>query len=126
MKEIMAVIRMNMMNQTKEALADAGFPAFFAREATGRGKGLVPYTILEGAQKGHEEAVALLGEPGRLYPKRVVTLVVEDEDVDEVVKTIMKINITGRPGDGKIFVTPVKDAVRVRTGETGAASIDID
>lgn len=123
MKEIMAVIRMNMVNQTKKALSDNGVDAFFAREATGRGKGLVSRDILEGAEKGHEEAVALLGDKGRLYPKRVLTVVVPDEQVDTVVKTIMKVNITGKPGDGKIFVMPVLDSVRVRTGESGNASI---
>ncbi len=124
MKEIMAVIRMNMVNQTKKALSDNGVDAFFAREATGRGKGLVSRDILEGAEKGYEEAVALLGDKGRLYPKRVLTVVVPDEKVDTVVKTIMKVNITGKPGDGKIFVMPVADSVRVRTGESGNASID--
>ncbi|TVM16567.1 P-II family nitrogen regulator [Oceanidesulfovibrio indonesiensis] len=124
MKEIMAVIRMNMVNQTKKALSDNGVDAFFAREATGRGKGLVSRDILEGAEKGYEEAVALLGDKGRLYPKRVLTIVVPDEKVDTVVKTIMKVNITGKPGDGKIFVMPVADSVRVRTGESGNASIE--
>lgn len=123
MKEIMAVIRMNMVNQTKKALSDNGVDAFFAREATGRGKGLVSRDILEGAEKGYEEAVALLGDKGRLYPKRVLTVVVPDEQVDTVIKTIMKVNITGKPGDGKIFVMPVADSVRVRTGESGDASI---
>jgi nitrogen regulatory protein PII 2 len=124
MKEIMAVIRMNMMNKTKEALTKAGISSFFAREAQGRGKGMVNLAILKGAQKGYEEAAELLGEKGRLYPKRVVSVVVPDNQVQKVVKTIMEINRSGKPGDGKIFVLPVFDSVRVRTGERGNKSID--
>lgn len=124
MKEITAVIRMDKMNRTKRALTDAGIPAFFAREAQGRGKGLVNAALLAGAQKGYVEAAELLGEKGRLYPKRVVTVVVHDDDVDDVVAAIIEANQTGKPGDGKIFVSPMADAVRVRTAETGEKSID--
>ena len=123
MKEIMAIVRIDKMNKTKQALTDAGGSAFFAHEATGRGKGLVNTMLLEGAEQGVEEAVDLLGERGRLYPKRVVTVVVPDEQVDEVVSAIIEINKTGRPGDGKIFVTPIPDAVRVRTAEVGEKAI---
>ncbi|MES9995620.1 P-II family nitrogen regulator [Desulfovibrio aminophilus] len=124
MKEIMAVIRMNMMNQTKQALTEAGISAFFARDAQGRGKGLVNPTLLEGAGKGVEEAAALLGEKGRLFPKRVLTVVVDDVDVEAVVAAITQVNRTGKPGDGKIFVMPVSDAARVRTAETGLKAIE--
>ncbi|MCB2183938.1 MAG: P-II family nitrogen regulator [Desulfobulbaceae bacterium] len=123
MKEVIAVVRINMMNQTKQALTDAGIDAFFAHEAHGRGKGFVNPAILEGAQQGYEEAAALLGEKGKLYAKRMVTAVVKDDLVDEVVQAIIKTNQTGMAGDGKIFVVPVADAIRVRTGETGAKSI---
>lgn len=123
MKEIIAIVRMPMMNRTKQALTEAGVDAFFAHEAQGRGKGLVNSQVLEGAGEGYEEAAALLGEKGLLYPKRVITVVVPDEDVDDIVQTIIDTNKTGKPGDGKIFVMPIEDAVRVRTGETGAKSI---
>lgn len=123
MKEVIAVVRMNMMNRTKAALAEAGVPAYFAHEAQGRGKGFVNPALLEGAEQGYEEAAAVLGEKGKLYPKRMVTVVIEDDQVDEVVEAITVVNRTGKPGDGKIFVLPVADAVRVRTGETGAKSI---
>ena len=56
MKEIIAVVRMNMMNQTKKALTEAGIDAFFAHEAQGRGKGFVNPDVLEGAGQGYEEA----------------------------------------------------------------------
>ena len=123
MKEVIAIVRMNMMNQTKKALTEAGVDAFFAHEANGRGVGFINTHILAGAEDGYEEAASLLGEKGKLYPKRVVTIVVEDDVVDSVVDSIISVNKTGKPGDGKIFVLPLKDAVRVRTGETGARSI---
>jgi len=123
MKEIIAVVRINMMNQTKQALSDAGVDAYFVREAQGRGKGFANPKVLEGVDNGYEEAAAVLGEKGKLYPKRVVTVVVEDDKVDEVVQAIIAPNKTGKPGDGKIFVMPLADSVRVRTGETGEAAI---
>ena len=123
MKEVIAIVRINMMNQTKQALTDAGIDAFSAHEAQGRGKGFVTPAVLEGASQGFEEAASLLGEKGKLYAKRLVTAVVEDKLVDQVVKAIIAINQTGKPGDGKIFVLPMGDAVRVRTGEKGAKAI---
>ncbi len=123
MKEIIAVVRMNMMNQTKKALTEAGIDAFFAHEAQGRGKGFINPTILEGASQGYEEAASLLGEKGKLYPKRMVTVVTKDDLVDDVVQAIIEANKTGKPGDGKIFVLPISDSIRVRTGETGEKSI---
>jgi len=123
MKEVIAVVRINMMNQTKQALTDCGIDAFFAHEAHGRGKGFANPQVLEGAEQGYVEAAALLGEKGKLYPKRLVTVVVPDDRVSCVVETIININQTGKPGDGKVFVLPLNDAIRVRTGETGAKSI---
>jgi nitrogen regulatory protein PII 2 len=124
MKEIMAIVRINMMNKTKQALADAGISSITARDALGRGKGLVDLTLLEGAEKGYEEAVAQLGQSQRLIPKRIFFVVVPDKLVKKTVKTIMTVNHTGKSGDGKIFVMPVSDAIRVRTGEAGDAVLD--
>jgi len=123
MKEVIAVVRINMMNQTKQAITDAGIDAFFAHEAQGRGKGFASPDVLKGAAQGYEEAAALLGEKGKLYPKRMLTAVVKDELVPSVVQAIIDTNKTGKPGDGKIFVLPMGDAVRVRTGERGEKSI---
>jgi nitrogen regulatory protein PII 2 len=123
MKEVIAVVRINMMNQTKQALTDCGVDAFFAHEAHGRGKGFVNPQVLEGTEQGYEEAASILGEKGKLYPKRMVTVVVPDDQVGCVVETIINTNQTGKPGDGKVFVLPISDAVRVRTGETGEKSI---
>lgn len=123
MKEVIAVVRINMMNQTKQALTDCGVDAFFAHEAQGRGKGFVNPQVLKGAQQGYEEAASLLGSKGQLYPKRMITAVVKDSQVNDVVKALIATNQTGRPGDGKIFVLPIKDAVRVRTAEMGEKAI---
>jgi nitrogen regulatory protein PII 2 len=124
MKEIMAIVRINMMNRTKKALADAGISSITARDALGRGKGLVDLTLLEGAEKGYEEAVAQLGQSQRLIPKRIFFMVVPDKLVNKTVKTIIQVNKTGKSGDGKIFVMPVADTVRVRTGESGDEVLD--
>ena len=123
MKEVIAVVRINKMNKTKQALSDAGIDSFFAHEAQGRGKGFVNPDVLAGAEEGYEEAAALLGEKGKLYPKRLLTVITADDAVATVVDTIIKSNQTGKPGDGKIFVLPVPDAVRVRTGEMGEKAI---
>mgnify|MGYP002632518763 CR=1 FL=1 len=123
MKEVIAVVRMNMMNKTKAALTEAGINAFFAHEAQGRGVGFVNRNLIKGAEQGYEEAAALLGEKGNLYPKRMVTIVVNDDQVDDVIEALIATNQTGRAGDGKIFVMPIADSVRVRTGETGTKSI---
>ena len=124
MKEVMAVVRMNMMNKTKRALTDAGVSSMTAKDVLGRGKGLVDMQLLKGAEQGYEEAVAHLGQSQRLIPKRLLTMIVQDEMVDRIVKTIIKVNKTGKSGDGKVFVMPVSDSVSVRTGVSGNATLD--
>ena len=124
MKEILAIVRLNMMNQTKRALAKVGLPSITGRDALGRGKGLVDLQVLKGAERGYEEAISQLGQSQRLIPKRAVIIVVPDELVDKTVKTIIAVNQTGKPGDGMIFVTPCMDAIRVRTGEHGDTVLD--
>ena len=124
MKEIIAVVRMNMMNRTKQALADAGISSFTALPALGRGKGQVDFRILLGAQEGYEEAISQLGSGPRLIPKRVLTIVVPDEKKESVIETLINVNRTGKPGDGKIFVLHISEAMRVRTGETGNIALN--
>jgi len=125
MKEIMAVIRINMMNKTKEALAQAGISSFTATgKVLGRGKGNVDFRILHGAQEGKEEAISQLGQGPRLIPKRLITVVVPDKLAEKAVETLIKVNQTGKPGDGKIFVMPVLEAYRVRTKESGDTVLD--
>ena len=124
MKEIMAIIRINKMNQTKRALSEAGISSISARNALGRGKGLVDVELLKGAEKGYEEAISQLGQSGRLIPKRAMIIIVPDKLVDKTVKTIIRENQTGKSGDGMIFVLPCMDAIRVRTWESGDVVLD--
>lgn len=126
MKEVMAVIRMNMMNKTKKALVEAGISSFTATgRVMGRGKGNVDFKLLEGAKEGYEEAIAQLGKGPRFIPKRLLWIVVPDGMVKKTVDTIIKVNQTGQPGDGKIFVIPTLDAVQVRTGVWGESVLDV-
>jgi nitrogen regulatory protein PII 2 len=124
MKEILAIVRMNKINQTKRALSASGISSITARDALGRGKGLVDLQLLKGAERGYEEAISQLGHGQRLIPKRVILIVVPDELVDRTIKTIIRENQTGKSGDGVIYVMPCLDAVRVRTGENGEAVLD--
>ncbi|BBO71061.1 P-II family nitrogen regulator [Desulfosarcina alkanivorans] len=124
MKELIAIVRMNMMNRTKLALAEAGLGSITAREALGRGKGIIDMQLLHGAEHGYEEAIAQLGQSHRLIPKRALLMVVNDDLVQKAVKTIIRTNQTGKSGDGMIFVFPCQEAVRVRTGERGEDTLD--
>lgn len=125
MKEVMAVIQINKINQTKRALADAGISSFTATgRVLGRGKGLVDYRVLHGAEEGRVEAMALLGQGPLLVSKRLLTIIVPDDKVRKTVDAIMQVNQTGNSGDGKIFIMPILDAIRVRTGQAGDVVLD--
>lgn len=129
MKEVMAIIRINKINPTKQALVDAGFPAFTAIKGVGRGRRPVNFEILQAMNMNENpsdsvEVLPTLSQGGRLIPKRIISLIIPDETVSDVIQNIIKVNKTGNPGDGKIFVMPIDDVVRVRTGETGAKAID--
>jgi nitrogen regulatory protein PII 2 len=120
-KEIMALIRTNKVNVTKLALGDTGFPAFMCRRCMGRGKKQIDPTLLKYVMDTSEIPVSNAGESftegARLIAKRFFTLIVEDDQVETVVKTIIDTNQTGNPGDGKIFILPVLETYKVRTGE---------
>lgn len=118
MKEITAIIRTNRIQKTKDALVESGYPSITAQEVLGRGKqrGL-QHEFCHDLPVPDSEPEDM---PGVCFiPKRMLTLVVEDSDVEPLVTLITRINQTGNAGDGKIFVTPVSDAFRVRTGERG-------
>ncbi|MDC7232458.1 MAG: P-II family nitrogen regulator [Spirochaetales bacterium] len=120
MKEVMAVVRINQMNRTKEALTKAGITSFTVTgRVMGRGKGLVDHQVLKAADEGDEYARALLGSGPRLISKRMILVIVPDDMVDVTVDTLIKTNQTGKAGDGKIFVLPATETYRVRTGENG-------
>lgn len=125
MKTVIAIIRINMMNETKKALSEAGIPMMTAiGGAYGRGKGLVEKKIIDAASENVPEAVEYLGTEPRLRPQRVLYVSVSDHNVDLTVNTIMDTNKTGEPGDGKIFVVPEVDVIQVRTGVTGSEALD--
>lgn len=127
MKEIMAIIRMNMINKTKDALLKEGFPSFYCRKVMGRGKKKVDFSIFDNSLNLEDLAssniVGEIIETQRLIPKRMISLVVNDEEAEKVVKTIIDINITGNPGDGKIFVMDIPETIRIRTGEVNEEAI---
>lgn len=128
MKEVLAIIRMNMINKTKEALLLEGFSSLNCRKVSGRGKKKVDFTIIErmisdGVEISSPSVAEVISEGHRLIPKRLISLVVKDDEVKKVVETIINTNSFGKPGDGKIFVMPMIDAIRVRTGETGVEAI---
>ncbi|MFP4697868.1 MAG: P-II family nitrogen regulator [Eubacteriales bacterium] len=127
MKEIMAIIRMDKINETKRALSEAGFPSITCRRVNGRGKKKVDYelieTLIDGKQVASANVLESISEAHRLISKRMLIIVVKDEEVSKVVDTIIEVNQTGNMGDGKIFVSTINEAIRVRTNETGNAAI---
>ena len=126
MREIVAIIRMNKVNDTKKALADIGICGLHAMKVMGRGKIHVDLSLL-GEMGASEEIAGIvtesLAQGGRLIPKRMLTILARDNEVGQVVDTIISVNKQGNKGDGKIFICPVLETVRVRTGERGEAAI---
>jgi nitrogen regulatory protein PII 2 len=123
MKEVMAIIQLNKMEATKDALEVIGISSFTAYKASGRGKqkGLqIPHpTPLDERDERDERDEKRM----KYIPKRMISVMVEDEFVPAVVAVITKVNRTGNYGDGRIFVSPVEESVRIRTGERGSVAI---
>lgn len=122
MKEIVAIIRPKKVEETKEALASLGFPIFTALAVLGRGhqRGIAGEvtTPIDTRLKAKEKTIGM-----KFIPKRMVSIIVEDSNVDEIVETLISINQTAQIGDGKIFVCPIEGAVRIRTNETGTDAL---
>lgn len=115
MKELIAVIRPSQAKLTKQKLAEKGFVAYTEARALGRGK-----------QKGLQYASGVSGHGMQgipFLPKRVLTVFVNDENADQVMTVLVESNRTGEIGDGKIFVCPAEDAVRIRTDERSRAAL---
>ena len=120
MKMILAIIRIDKMNETKKALSEAGITSMTATgKVLGRGKGLWDAKVMEGVKNDTPEALVHLGKEPRLRPQRVLNIAVSDHNVQLTIDTIIEVNHTPAPGDGKIFVLPLDETYRVRTGETG-------
>ena len=113
MKKIEAIIRPEKLNEVKDALEAAGFIGLNIVHVTGRGaqKGIV-----HGGRGGETYTVDML-------PKLKIEVVVKDADADRCVEAILASARTGNIGDGKIFIVPVEDAIRVRTGERGEVAV---
>ncbi|MDD3364902.1 MAG: P-II family nitrogen regulator [Syntrophomonas sp.] len=127
MKEVLAVIRMDMINKTKEALLKEGFPSLNARRVLGRGKKKIDFSLIESMVNGNEFSSPLIAEAisegHRLVPKRLLSIIVKDDEVKTLVDIIISVNQKGKAGDGKIFVVPVVDCIRIRTGENGEIAL---
>ena len=127
MKEIIAIVRRHQVPASKKALEDAGFNALTIQSVDGHGKqkGVGGWAAevdphlnpLLKHETPHPEAVM------KWIPKRMLTLIVQDDEADKAVETLIKANQTGHIGDGKIFVCPLEDVLRVRTGENGPRAV---
>lgn len=112
MKKVEAIIKPFKLEEVKEALADVGVQGMTITEVKGFGR-----------QKGHKELYRGAEYVVEFLPKVKIDIVVDDSALEDVVKIIVKAASTGRIGDGKIFVSPVDDAIRIRTGESGDVAI---
>lgn len=112
MRKIEAIIKPFKLDDVKEALNEIGIQGMTISEVKGYGR-----------QKGHKEIYRGAEYVVDFIPKIKIEIVVESDMVEKVVETITKSATTGKLGDGKIFVIPVEEAVRVRTGERGKDAI---
>jgi nitrogen regulatory protein P-II 1 len=112
MKEITAIIRPDKLEVVKEALQEIQCNGITVTEVKGRGRQL---GITE-SYRGRDYKVDLL-------PKTRLEIIVNDEDLEKVIDTIVKTAQTGDIGDGKIFVSAVEEVVRIRTGERGEKAV---
>jgi nitrogen regulatory protein P-II 1 len=113
MNKVEAIIRPEKLELVKDALAAAGFVGLNIVNVTGRG---VQKGIVHAGRGGEEYRVDML-------PKSKIELVVTDAATDKAIDVILKTARTGSIGDGKIFISPVSEAIRVRTGERGDAAL---
>lgn len=112
MKKIEAIIKPFKLDEVKEALHDVGIAGITVLEAKGFGR-----------QKGHTELYRGAEYVVDFVPKVKVEVVVNDDAVETAVEAIQQAAQTGRIGDGKIFVSPVSEVIRIRTGETGPEAV---
>ena len=112
MKKIEAIIKPFKLDDVKQALSEIGIMGMTVTEVKGHGR-----------QKGHKEIYRGAEYQVDFLPKTKIEIIVEQSMVDSVVKKILESARTGKIGDGKIFVMPVEEVIRVRTGETGKDAI---
>ena len=112
MKLVVAIIKPFKVEDVKEALRDVGVAGLTVSEARGFGR-----------QRGHTEVYRGAEYQVDFLPKTRVEVMVDDEQVDGVIDAIVKTARTGKIGDGKVFVLPLEDVVRIRTGEQGPEAL---
>ncbi|EFL90309.1 P-II family nitrogen regulator [Ahrensia sp. R2A130] len=112
MKKIEAIIKPFKLDEVKEALQDVGLQGITVLEAKGFGR-----------QKGHTELYRGAEYVIDFLPKVKIEVVVNDDQAEDAIEAIRKAAETGRIGDGKIFVSAIEQAIRIRTGETGAEAV---
>lgn len=112
MKKIDAIIKPFKLDDVREALSDIGVTGMTATEVKGFGR-----------QKGHTELYRGAEYVVDFLPKVKIELVVADDQVEKCIEAITSAAHTGKIGDGKIFISPVEQVIRIRTGETGDAAI---
>jgi len=112
MKKIEAIVKPFKLDEVKDALNGIGIKGMTVTEVKGYGR-----------QKGHTEIYRGAEYVVDFIPKIKLEIIVQDEQVDQVIDTILAVARTGKIGDGKIFVLPVERVVRVRTGETGSEAV---
>ena len=112
MKKVEAIIKPFKLDEVKEALQQVGIQGITVVEAKGFGR-----------QKGHTELYRGAEYVIDFLPKIQIMLVVSDDKVDTAIEAIKKAATTGRVGDGKIFITPIEQAIRIRTGEGGEGAL---
>jgi len=112
MKEIVAIIRPDKLEDVKQALEDIECHGLTVTEVKGRGRQL---GVTE-SYRGRDYRIDLL-------PKTRLEIIVNDTEAEEVIKTIIENAQTGDIGDGKIFISPIEDVVRIRTGERGEKAV---
>ncbi len=113
MKKIEAIIRPEKLEPVKQALTDAGFPGMHVENVTGRGR---QRGIIHSGRGGESYLIDML-------PKAKIVVVVPDDKVEQVIQLVLDAARTGHVGDGKIFISTVEDAIRVRTGVRGAEAL---
>ena len=112
MKMVTAIVKPFKLDEVREALSAIGVQGITVTEVKGFGR-----------QKGHTELYRGAEYVVDFLPKVKVEVVVKDADVDRCLESIVKAAKTGKIGDGKIFVTPVEQVVRIRTGETDESAV---
>jgi nitrogen regulatory protein PII 2 len=137
MKEITAIIRRDKVQESKKALEDIGFPSVTIQSVDGRGQQKGDMCLEADPEMPESYCTPVKLKPtssvyalehtlpkiALFVPKRMLTMVVPDDVVNDIVKSLIAVNQSGKHGDGKIFVSPIESSLRLRTGETDCEAV---